>query len=147
MIKFKQYIKEIFDKPPSEFSYTKRGNKHHYEFEHKGKPYTVTIHHESPTHAGVTFYHSERKKDSDNKKFKMTNDSPHDAHHVMNMVGHIMKHHASKPENKGLQWYSFTSDNKESGGRQSLYRRVTKKMGGTTLASKEHNMHYIPTNN
>lgn len=151
MKSFRYYITEIGDSAyPFKYEGSDDdGEYHHYSIKHptdEKKNISVMIRHEYPEEEGgqhsaeVSFT---RENDfSHSQKNDMTTG---ESAKVFSTVGKIMKQHAES--NPSVSHFEFTSDKQIEPSRQSLYKRFTSKLGGSTENEGNYNNHVIPTKN
>lgn len=152
MLKFRQYLKEIFDKP---HPYEKADTSHH--LDSSGHLTTLHAYKFSPdkdTHVRVSIDHD---KDTayptfdTNGRTGMTGKNPKNSHKILGTVKHIVKHHID--QNPHIKKVSFSNINAprtlgQKKGREKLYTRLAKKHGGkSTVVDKYETKHEIPTGN
>lgn len=149
MLSFKTYVlAEAGDKPYDFHQMEADKDGASYEFSAGGTPYTATIGHMpvgKHIHGEVVF--GVRHDDEDfglHTTFHMTGDQGTKAAKILSTVHHIVKRHVAKhPE---IHTIGFTSDNDEP-SRVVLYKRYTKRMGGTSHDSQygyHTTVHTIP---
>lgn len=156
MRSFKQYITEIGDSSYPHFKVTPENSTSHYhsyKIKHpteENKDINVVIRHDSETldgplnNAEVTF--SRVKGFNRGQRYAQTNDmTPSESSKVFGAIHNIMKEHAAK--NPHIKTYGFSSVKDENGGREKLYKTITKKMGGTSKDLGSETMHLITRKN
>ena len=133
------YEKDKDEKP----KYNWADSSHRYSFsDEKGKTKHVDIHHMHGL--GDVSFHDDDQKDSDSdKKYSATGEHKHGAVKVFSTVSHILKTHAKKHPH--VTHFEFTSNHDEP-SRVSLYKRMTKHLGGQTEDSSSGTVyHRVPT--
>ncbi len=143
MIRFRDFITEIFDKPlPHKKTDDPEGDfDHHYEFEHKGSKYHVGMYHlgdgKGGKHAEVSFHKEDPTNDPTKDRYTATKDSPTDSHKVFGTVKHILQKHAMEHKLKSV---GFAGTGEPT--RDKLYTRMAKKYGGNAESRGKHEIHY-----
>lgn len=147
MISFKTFVlSEAGDKPYDFHLDGDDDEETMYKFKAGDTDYNTTItHHHDGKHAEVVFGTSHHDDDfGDHTEFHLTGDKGTKAAKVMSTIHHIVKRHIAKhPE---IETVGFTSDTDEP-SRVSLYKRYTKRLGGTTHDSShayDTMVHTIP---
>ncbi len=150
MLKFRSYLKEIFDKPHPfqkiEHDYNPKYN-HRYRFNtSKDKHHDIEIthysdndKHDNPNSAHVDFYNNQGDT-------HVTGEHKKDSHKIIGTVKHIVQHHIKN--NPNIKHVTFAGDKDFAGdkGHSKLYSKLVKKHGGSEEDSEFHKQYMVPVN-
>lgn len=121
---------------------------HRYQFVDRVgvKKYVDIVHHnvDGETTADIMFHDSEAKPDDEESLYRATGRSKTSSIKTFSTIKKIMKHHAKNRPH--ISHYEFTSYFEEP-SRVSLYRRMTKHLGGESKTDYEYTYHRIPVKN